>query len=557
MIEIFQNQKRTKTKIEDQRGFGKHGMVASAVREATEVGAEVLRQGGNAMDALAAVQFALSVVEIFNTGIGASGFIIYYDNQKKETKVIQGHSQAPREVRKDIFLEKDGSVIPYFERSTHPKAVAIPGIMKAIDTAVKEFGTMPLDKLIEPAVQLAEEGFRVNWQWDQAIETLKIRMGDEAKAFFIPDGIPRVEGEWVKNENLAKALRIIQKEGVDAIYDGQIGDAIIDTLQKLGGIMTKEDLRNYQVKIENPVTGSYKGYDLAVPAPPNAGGTILLQILKILESFSLEKYEIASWEKYYLLAETMRLAFSDKLAYMTDPAFGEIPEKGLLHPEYIKERQKMINWISRNADIDCGNPWKYQGSNKKKGEVKAFKTGGETTHFTAVDKWGNIAACTSSIEHVMGSGIMVPGFGFLLNNDLTDFYPEPGHINSIEANKFPVSTKTPAIVFKNGKPVMTLGSPGGPTIIASVAQTLINIIDYKMDVKDAIEEPRIYNSTGPFIWWEEGMDENAKKKLEKLGFEFLDRAKPIGNVQAILIDQDKGELFGAADSSRPGAAIGL
>lgn len=557
MKEIFQNQKTRLNDSDDQRDNSENGMVASAVREATEVGAEVLRQGGNAMDALVAVQFALSVVEIFNTGIGANGFIIYYDNHRKETKIIQGHSQAPRGVKKDLFIQKDGNVVPYFQRSTSPTAVAIPGIMKAMDTALREFGTMPLDKLIEPAVQLAEKGFRVNWQWDQAIEILKIRMGEEAKAFFIPEGIPRVEGEWVQNENLAKTLRIIQEKGVKAIYEGEIGDAIIKTLQNLGGIMTKEDLRNYEVKIENPVTGSYKGYDLAAPCSPSAGGITLFQILNILESFKLEQYEIDSWEKYYLLAETMRLAFSDKLAYMTDPAFGDIPLKGLLDPEYIKERQKMINWISRNADIDCGNPWKYQGSANEKGEVKVFKSGGETTHFTAVDKWGNVAACTSSIEHVMGSGIMVPGYGFLLNNDLTDFYPEPGHINSIEALKYPVSTKTPTIIFKDGKPVMSLGSPGGPTIIASVAQTLINVIDYHMDLKEAIEEPRIYNSTGPFIWWEEGMDQNARTKLEEMGFEFLERAKPIGNVQAILIDQDQGKLYGAADSSRPGAAIGL
>ncbi|RSD26658.1 gamma-glutamyltransferase [Mesobacillus subterraneus] len=554
---IYRNQKSTETTVESQRGAGQNGMVASAVREATEVGTEILRQGGNAMDALVAVQFALSVVELFNTGIGSNGFIIYYDNHKKETRVIEGHSQAPKAVTKDMFIKEDGSVMDYFHRSTHPTAVAIPGTIKAMDTALKKYGTMPLDKVIEPAVQLAENGFRVNWQWDQAIEILKVRMGDEAKKFFIPEGIPRVEGEWVKNKDLAKTLRLIQRDGIDALYDGEIGEAIVRTLQEQGGLMTMEDLREYQVKIEKPVTGSYKGYEIAAPAPPSGGGITLIQMLKILESFNLEKYEKTSWQKYYLLAETMRLSFSDKLAYMSDPAFQAIPEKGLLHPEYIKERQNMINWISRNPDIDFGDPWKYEGVESSNAEVKAFKTGGETTHFTAVDKWGNVAACTSSIEHVMGSGIMVPGYGFLLNNDLTDFYPEPNHINSIESGKSPVSTKTPTIVFKEGKPVLTVGSPGGPTIIASVAQMIINIMDYHMDLKDAIEEPRIYNSTGPFIWWEEGMDEQAKIKLEDMGFEFLERAKPIGNVQAILIDQEEGKLYGAADSSRPGAAIGL
>ena len=557
MKEIFKNQKETKTAVEDQRGIGKHGMVASAVREATEAGTEVLKQGGNAMDALVAVQFALSVVEPFNTGIGASGFIVHYDNEKKETKVIHGHSQAPKNVTKDMFMKEDGEVKDYLQRSIHPTSVAVPGILKAMDPALKEYGTMPQAKVIEPAVQLAENGFRVNWQWELAIEILKIRMGKEAKKFFIPEGIPRVEGEWVTNKELAKTLRILQKEGVDAIYEGQIGDAIVKTLQEMDGIMTKDDLREYGVKIEEPVTDSYKGYDIAAPGPPSGGGITLLQILKILESFNLEQYEKSSWQKYYLLAETMRLAFSDKLAYMSDPKFEDIPKNGLLHPDYIKERSKMINWISRNPDIDYGDPWKYENGSDKKAEVKAFKTGGETTHFTVVDRWGNVAACTSSIEHVMGSGIMVPGYGFLLNNDLTDFYPEPDHINSIEPKKQAVSTKTPTIIFKDGKPVLTLGSPGGPTIIASVVQTIINILDYKMDVKDAIEEPRIYNSTGPYIWWEEGIDQEVKRKLESMEFDFLEKEKPIGNVQAILIDQEKGKLYGGADSTRPGAAIGL
>ncbi|CAH0344536.1 gamma-glutamyltransferase [Bacillus sp. CECT 9360] len=557
MKTIIKNQKARKNDTNKQRAVADYGMVASAVDEATKVGAAVLRQGGNAMDAVVAVQFALSVVEPFNTGIGASGYILHYDNNKKETTVINGHSQAPKAIQEDMFIDRDGNIIPHFERSTHASAVAIPGIMKGMETALNEFGTMSLDKLIEPAVALAENGFKVNWQWDYAIQTLMLRMGDEAKAFFAPDGMPRVEGEWVKNPNLAKTLRILQKKGIDALYHGEIGDAIVETLQKMEGILTKEDLQNYQVDIEKPMTGSYKEYEVVVPGPPNGGGPSLIQLLKILEGFHLEQYQVASWEKYYVLAEAMRLTFSDKLAYMGDPEFVDIPMKGLHHPDYIKERQNLINWTSRNTEIDCGNPWLYQESTNKKGEVKDFETGGETTHFTAVDRWGNIAACTSSIEHVMGSGIMVPGYGFLLNNDLTDFYPEPGHNNSIEPKKYPVSAKTPTFVFKDGKPVLTLGSPGGPTIVASVAQVLIHLIDYKMDLKDAIEEPRIYNSTAPLVWWEEGLDQSAKNKLEQMGFEFPELAKPIGNVQAILIDQDHGDLYGAADSTRPGSAIGL
>jgi gamma-glutamyltranspeptidase / glutathione hydrolase len=555
--DIYKNQKTNMHEKDKQRAIGKYGMVASAADEATKAGAKILEEGGNAMDALVAVQFALSVVEIFNTGIGASGFIVYYDQAKKEAKVINGHAQAPKGVTQDMFRDTEGNFMPFYERTMHASAVAIPGIMKAMDVALKNFGTLPLDKLIEPAVQLAENGHRVDCHWGESIETLPLRMGEEAKAFFIPNGIPRVEGEWVCNENLAKTLRIIQKEGIEAIYEGEIADAIIDTLQTQGGVMTKSDLSGYRAKIETPVTGKYKEYELIAPGPPNAGGISLIQLLNILEGFDLSQYSPSSWEKYYLLVEAMRLTFSDKLAYMGDPAFAEIPLKGLLHPEYIKERQKFINWSFSNPEIDSGNPWEYQGSTEPKAEVKAYRIGEETTHFTAVDRWGNVAACTSSNEHYFGSGIMVPEYGFLLNNDLTDFDPEPNHINSMEPGKFSVSTKTPTIVFKEGKPILTLGSPGGPTIVASVAQVLINILDFHMDIKDAIEEPKIYNSVSPHIWWEEGIDEKVINKMEAMGFEFLQPPKTIGNVQAILLDHDNRLLFGAADSSRPGSAIGV
>ncbi|MBT2687748.1 gamma-glutamyltransferase [Bacillus sp. ISL-47] len=557
MDRIDNRHKPSKNEQELKRSTGTHGMVASAVHEATEIGAKVLRQGGNAMDALAAVQFALGVVEVFNTGIGASGFLVYYDQQTKKTSVINGHSLTPAGADKEQFLDEEGEVIPYFQQSIDAKSVGIPGIMKAMDVGLKEFGTKPLAELIEPAAILAEKGFRVNWQWDEVIEMLHLRLGDEAKKLFMPKGVPLVEGDWVENKDLAKTLRILLQRGIEALYEGEIADAIIDTLKKQGGIMTKEDLKNYQAPIEEAIMGTYRGYEIAVPGPPNGGGIALLQLLGILEGFELEKYSPSSWEKYYLLAEAMRLAFSDKLAYMSDPNFAEIPVEGLLNKDYIKERRKKIDWISRNPEIDCGNPWKYQGSDRPKGQVKVFQTGKDTTHFTVADRWGNVAACTSSNEHIMGSGIMVPGYGFLLNNDLTDFTPEPDHINSLAPKKQPVSAKVPTIVFKDGKPLLTLGSPGGPTIVASVAQVITHILDYGMDIKDAIEEPRIYNSMGPNIWSEEGIGQKEIDKLREMGFEFDDTERPIGNVQAILMDHQKGILHGAADSSRPGSAIGI
>lgn len=260
----------------------------------------------------------------------------------------------------------------------------------------------------------------------------------------------------------------------------------------------------------------------------------------------------------------MRLTLSDKQAYLGDPNFVDIPMEGLFHPVYIEERRKLINFESRLEQVNPGDPWQYQeGEPNRQLRRESTETDMETTHFTAVDRWGNVAACTSSIERIFGSGIMVPGYGFLLNNDLTDFNPEPGRINEPNAHKFAVSSKTPAIVFHNGKPFFTLGSPGATTIVASVLQVLLNVLEYKMDLKKAITEPRIYITPDLSVQWEDGINAEAMEKLKELGYE-LDRSYKsvtadtrVGDVQAILLDPSSGKMYGAADSPRPGEAAGL
>lgn len=286
----------------------------------------------------------------------------------------------------------------------------------------------------------------------------------------------------------------------------------------------------------------------------------MLQILKLLEGFDFSKYNAKSWEKYYLFTEAMRIAFSDKIAFSGDPEFSEIPLNGLLNEEYLAERRKLINFERRNDSVDFGNPWAYTGGkeiNIVRQPFEPEKERSETTHFTVIDKWGNIVACTSTVEHPFGSGIMVKDHGFVLNNELTDFDAVPGGLNEVQPGKRPVSCKTPTIVFKDDEPVLTLGSPGGPTIVGSVFQTLVNVLDFGMDLKEAIEEPRIFNSTGPLIGWESGISMEAKGELESMGFEFADGPFPLGNVQAIKIDREKGLIYGAADSSREGKATGI
>lgn len=558
--EIFNNQRPGGDDARQQTASGAYGMAASAVKEATEVGEQVLQDGGNAFDAIIAIQFALAVVEGMNTGIGSSGFLTLYNSEQDETKVINGHSEAPAAVAPDLFLDQKGEVPPFMKRSIHPKAIGIPGMMRAMEATHERYGTMPLERLIDPAIRLAEE-FRVNALWERAIEMAHFRLGKEAKKIFMPDGVPLVEGDIARQTDLVKTLKIIQDEGFGAVYAGEIADAIISTVQNQGGLMTKEDLKGYRASIDEPLWSSYKGVDLALPAPPNGGGFSVAQLLKLLEPLNISQYDSRSWKKYHLLSEVMHMTLADKEAHIGDPKFIDIPLEGLLHKDYVKERRQLINFEHHDGEIGHGNPWKYQtGEPNRLIRQDPAETGQETTHFTVADRWGNVAACTSSLERIFGSGIMVSGYGILLNNDLTDFNPVPGGANEPNGNKQPVSSKSPTIVFKDGKPFFTLGSPGGQTIVASVLQVLLNVLDFKMDLKQAIQEPRIYNNPEQAVQVEEGITEEARERLEEAGLK-VEAAKRvdfrIGDVQAILINPADGKLYGAADSSRPGAANGL
>ncbi|PLR92863.1 gamma-glutamyltransferase [Bacillus sp. T33-2] len=549
-----------KSSHDRETAVGTAGMVVSAHPVATDAGEKILRAGGNAIDAAIAVQFALNVGEPMNTGIGGSGFFMVHHNETKTTKIFDGHTRAPAAAYPEMFMDEMGEVIHFRKRSTHATAAGVPGILKAMDAALKEYGSKPLAELIEPAAQAAEQGVEINWVFGDILKTFEYRLGDHARELFFPNGKPVREGDVINKKDLAKTFRIIQREGIDAFYEGEIAEAIVSTLKELGGFMELSDLQSYRISVDEPVWGDYRGYKIASSNMPSAGGTTLLQILKILEGFDLSKYNVKSWEKYYLFTEAMRIAFSDKIAFAGDPEFADVPLKGLLDERYLSERRNLINWKLRNDAADFGNPWKYDTAKESLVVRQPFepeRERSETTHFTVVDRWGNIAACTSTVEHPFGTGIMVNGYGFLLNNELTDFDAIPGGLNEVQPGKRPVSCKTPTIVFKDDEPVLTLGSPGGPTIVGSVFQTIVNMLDFGLDLKEAIEEPRIFNSTGPLIGWEAGIDMVSKGKMEAMGFNFGDGPFPIGNVQGIQIDRKNNRLFGAADSSREGKASGL
>lgn len=562
--EVFKKQKSNKNRSQHETARGKYGMISAPIAEVSEIGEAVLEDGGNAIDAAVAMQLALIPAESMNTNIGAGGFILYYDSEKKETKVINGHTRAPAAAKPDLFHDEEGNIIPFDERSVSAASVGVPGVMKLLELAQETYGTMSLERLIDPAIKLAEEDFYMNKLWDRTIDLFKDRMGEEARKVYVPDGKPLKQGDYLKQPDLAKSLRIIREKGFQTVYEGEIADAIIETLNAQGGIMTKEDLQNYEAGIDDPLWGSYKEYELAFPGPPNGGGFAVAQLLKLLEPMDVTQYDLHSWEKYHMIAETTRIALADQQTHLGDPNVTDIPLKGLFHPDYLAERRKLLDFNIRKEDIRGGDPWHYQeGEPQMEMKRDDHRKGADTTHFTAVDQWGNIASFTSSIERIFGSGIMVPGYGFILNNDLTDFNPEPGTVNEINSNKYAVSSKAPTIVFHEGKPFFTLGAPGASTIVASVVQVFLHVLEYKMDLKEAIAERRIFNNPDLSMEWEDGINEEAMEKLKKLGYQ-LDRSfkeegadDRLSDVQAILIDPQSGELFGAADAPRPGAAIGF
>jgi gamma-glutamyltranspeptidase/glutathione hydrolase len=535
-------------------------MVTTAHPLASKIGADVLKKGGNAIDAAVAIQYALNVTEPMMSGIGGGGFMMVFDGKKEETTIINSRERAPAGAAPDMFLDENGVPVPFSERYKGGTAVGVPGTLKGLETALGMWGTRSMKELISPSIQLAEKGFKIDSVLAAAIsDNADTLSATAAKDVFLPQGTPLKEGDKLVQKDLAKTFKLIRSKGTDAFYKGEIGQALAGTVQDFGGSMTPDDLKRYNVTIDEPIWGEYQGYKIASMPPPSSGGVFLLQMLKILDDFNLSQYDVRSAEKYHLLAEAMHLAYADRAAYAGDPEFVDVPVDGLLHPDYIAKRQQMISLDTVNPNPQAGDPWKYEeGTADYEQTVQPNdRQYGETTHFSVTDKWGNVVSYTTTIEQVFGTGIMVPGYGLMLNNELTDFDAVPGGANEVQPNKRPLSSMTPTIVFEDDKPVLTVGSPGGPTIITSVLQTILHTIEYDMELKAAVEEPRIYTNNLNSYRFENGISSDLIARLNQMGHRFGTNPVVIGNVQSILIDKEKGTFKGVADSSRNGVAIGV
>ena len=535
--------------------YGKNGMVASEQGLATQVGLDILKQGGNAIDAAVAVGFALAVVLPNAGNIGGGGFMVLHDDKTGKDVAIDFREIAPAKASRDMYLDNQGNVIDGKSLFTHD-ASGVPGTVAGMEYALKKWGTMPLSKVLEPAIKLADKGFIVSDVLAQTLKEEKSTLGkwSSSKAIFFKNGEPLKSGDLLVQKDLAKSLRLIAKQGAKAFYQGEIATKIAKEMQSHGGTMTLEDLKAYKVVERQPIIGDYRGYKVVTMPPPSSGGVHLIEILNMLEHYPIKEDGVNSAKNIHHMAESMKLAYADRSEYLGDPDFVKIPVTGLTSKAYANERVKTIddNKAKLSSNIKPGKPQPYESD--------------QTTHFSVMDKAGNAVAVTYTLNLNFGSGIVAEGTGILLNNEMDDFSVKPGvpnafglvggTANAIEAKKRPLSSMTPTIVMKNNKPWLVTGSPGGARIITTVLQSVVNTIDHEMNPAEAIITPRVHHQWLPDeLRVEAGISPDTIKLLQDKGHKVVTKA-PMGRIQ--IIQADDSGFYGYSDPRNPdGKTLGF
>jgi gamma-glutamyltranspeptidase / glutathione hydrolase len=492
---------------------GTGGAAASVDRDATQTAIKVLRRGGNAIDAAVAANATLGVTEPYVAGIGGGGFMVIYLAHEHRLVTIDGRETAPQNFPQDAFIDpQTGQPYPFTPRRvTSGMAVGVPGTLAAWQMAEQNFGTMSLARLLRPAIAIARRGFTVDQTFHDQTQQNLARLGaftSSRSLFLTADGQPPAVGSVLRNPQLANTYREIARHGADAFYHGPIGAAVADTVQhppespdnSLGfhiqpGLMTAGDVGRYTAPLGDPTHVTYRGLDVYGMQPPSSGGSTVGEALNILEGFDMSTPDRALALHRYI--ESTRLAFADRNRWVGDPDFVSVPLDGLLSKGFAAERRCLIGPTAATSPVAPGdpNPPFATSCSAQAGSAPSGQEGTSTNHLTVVDREGNVVAFTSTIEQIAGSGMAVPGYGFLLNNELTDFDPAPPADGSPDPNlpaggKRPRSSMAPTIVLRDGKPFLTVGSPGGATIITTVLQTLLNRIDFDMSLPDAIAAPR-------------------------------------------------------------------
>jgi gamma-glutamyltranspeptidase/glutathione hydrolase len=546
--------------------IGKLGMVVSPQADASAAGLAMLERGGNAIDAAVATAFALGVSDPHHSGIGGGGFILI--RLKGGTAVaIDARETAPAAASAGMFLKPE---LPENASRLGALAVATPGLLKGLAWALEDFGTRSLAEVLEPAIRIAEQGFAVGPRHASAVALWQehggARLFPGTAAIQLPPGGAPIEPGWrLVQRDLATTLRRIAAEGPDLFYRGALARAMVDAVQERGGILTFEDLERYRAIRREPIRGSYRGYEILSFPPPSSGGIALVEIANILEPFDLGARGAGSSASLHLIAEAMKLAFADRAAFLGDSDFVDVPIAELTSKRYAdRQRARMHPARWRRA------PWSWCGRESAirvegPGEPAA---GGGTSHLSVTDAEGNAVAITQTINLLFGSGITVPGTGILLNDEMDDFSVRPFQpnafglldtrgSNAIAPGKRPLSSMTPTIVVKDGKPFMVTGSPGGPRIITATLLTILNVVDYGMDVQEAVSAPRFHHQWMPDqLLVERAVPLDVTLALRRRGHRVEVSKQDWSSAQAIVVDPASGRHLGASDPRGDGVALG-
>ena len=544
---------RTETKSGTAQSF----MVAAAHPLAAAAGVEIIKSGGNAMDAAIAVQLVLNMVEPQSSGIGGGAFLLYWDAKAKTLTTFDGRELAPAAATEGRFLTKDGQSRGRMDAIVGGLSVGVPGVVRMLGLAHERHGKLPWAAGFAPAVRIAEQGFPISPRLHRLLEQdPALRDHEPARSYFYrQDGTPKRVGEILRNPSFAKTLHVLAAKGAAPFYEGEIANHIVETVRAAtanSGDLTTEDLNRYHALERPPVCGAYRAYRICGMGPPTSGGVGVIQTLGLLEPFDLRALGPASTKAYHLLAEAGRLVFADRAVYLADPDIIPVPTDALLAPAYLRARSKLIRVDKRKTDVEAGKV-------PVKGPLILAPAASpelrSTSHFSIVDRNGNAVAMTSSIENAFGSRLMTDGF--LLNNTLTDFsYSEAAKgravANRVGANKRPRSSMAPTMVFnKAGDLEFILGSPGGPAIVAFVAKTLVAMLDWDMTPADAAAAPYVLDfGSGLMI---DPQLADAKPELESLGAEVSVIDFPSG---LHVIHITPGQLIGGADPRREGVVLG-
>jgi gamma-glutamyltranspeptidase/glutathione hydrolase len=559
------------------------GMVASAHTEATEVGVEILESGGNAIDAAAAVQLALDVVEPYNSGLGGGAYVMVYSADRDAVFTMDGFNPLPAAAHPELYTDDLGDPLPYEAVAETGLSAGVPGTVRLLDIALKRFGSKYFDEITQPAVELAEDGFEVDAVLENRIETSIDKFNEAAKEVYCENGEPLNEGDHLVQEDLADTHRLIRDGGSDPFYQGEIGEALANTVQDYDGVMTFGDLNRFSVNINQPLWVEYDDYQLALQPSSSWGGTAVGMTLKLLEPFDIGQLDSRSTDKYHYFIEAYYIVTSAMYEYFADEQFVDIPYQGLFSDDYLQELRDSFDpdQATPPEELDPRDPWAYQPggayrtsahtdltehpSTDERGRQSGSAGSDSTTHFVVADSDGNIVTIGSTLAHGFGTGIMVPGYGIMINNThhLMDF--TPGGIHEVQPHKYRPSGMCPTIVFENGEPLLTLGAAGGAAIPAATSQVILNVLEYGMDLPAAYAEPRVQgdvieNEGAPplderEVSLEPGVPEDAADELAERGHRLDIDSNYIAALQALMIED--GEYVGVGSYRRDGHAEGL